>query len=149
MKFRMFAISVFAFGAVSLALVLVLSRSQTRFVPDPDFAAATSVVTDENFADLVLASDKPVVVDFYGNYCVVCKKLEPKLLSLAKEYSEVADFARVNVQDAPELIQRYEVQQVPTLVVFHQGEVRFHRSGLDALPPLQTVLEAANREKLL
>ena len=64
---------------------------------DPEFVAATTVVTDENSEDVVLASEKPVVVDYYGDYCVVCRQLEPKLLTLAKEYSDAAVFARVNV----------------------------------------------------
>ena len=149
MEFRTVARVVFIIGALSFATTLLFNWSRNRAVPDPEFVAATTVVTDENFADVVLASNKPVVLDFYGDYCAVCRQLEPKLLTLAKEYSAAAVFVRVNMQDAPELIQRYEVRQVPTLVVIHQGQLLFHGAGLAALPPMQTVLvEAANKGML-
>jgi len=148
MKFRMFAIIVFIMAMLFFAVTLFLNWQRNRAVPDPEFVAATTVVTDENFDDVLLGSEKPVVVDFYGDYCEVCRKLEPKLLTLAKEYSDAAVFARVNVQDAPELIQRYEVRQVPTLVVIHQGELVFRGAGLSALPPMKAVLEATKKGKL-
>ena len=148
MKFRMVAIIVFTLGALFFAVTLFLNWQRNRAVPDPEFVAATTVVTDENFDDVVLGSEKPVVVDFYGDYCEVCRNLEPRLVTLAKEYSDSAVFARVNVQHAPELIQRYEVRQVPTLAVIHRGEVLFQGAGLPALPLVQTVLEEVDRGKL-
>lgn len=90
-------------------MALLFNWSRNRAATDPDFAAATTLVTDENFSDVVLTSEKPVVMEFYGDYCLVCRKLNSKLMTLAKEYSESADFARANVQDSPEIIQRYQV----------------------------------------
>lgn len=127
-------------GVLSFAMALLVNWSRSRVDPDPEFIAATTAVTDENFADVVLASEKPVVVDFYGDYCMVCRQLESELVTLAKDHSETAVFARVNVQDAPELIQRYEVPAVPTLVVIHRGNLLFQGAGLSALLRLQSVL---------
>ncbi|MFG0297268.1 MAG: thioredoxin family protein [Maioricimonas sp. JB045] len=147
MTFRSVAISVFALGVLSFVLSLVLGWSQSRAPANPAFAAATTLVTGENFSDVVLANGQPVVVDFYGDYCPVCRQLEPRLVKLAEEYSDTAVFTRVNVQDASDLIQRYGVKQVPTLVVFHQGEIVFQGAGLSALPSVKAVLEATNTQE--
>lgn len=148
MKLRTFARTLFVIGALSVVMALVLKSSRDRAASDREFLAATTVVTDENFDEVVLASDRPVVVDVYGDHCVVCRRMEPKLLALLRD-SDSAVLARANVPDVPELIERYEVRQVPTLLVIHRGELLFHGAGPGALPPMQAVLEAVSRGKAL
>jgi|GEM_PF-2949462 len=148
MKFRTITICVFILGVSSCTMALLFNWSRNQVVSDPDFAAGTTLVNDENFSDVLLTSEKPVVMDFYGDYCLVCRKLNPKLLNLAKEYSGTAVFARVNVQDAPELIQRYQVKEVPTLVVVHQEKLLFQGSGLSSLALMQNVLEVLYKNEL-
>lgn len=89
----------------------------------------------------MLASKKPVVLDFYGDDCPVCRQLESQRLPLASEYADTTLFARVNVQAAPELTQRYDVRAVPTLVMIHQGDVLFEGTGLSALTTLRSALQ--------
>ena len=105
--------------------------------------AATTLVTDENDDDVKLNSENPVVWDFFGDDCPVCRQLETQLLPVAKKYAETAVFALVSVQQAPELTQKYEVRAVPTLVMIHQGELLFQCAGLSARPPLQAAFEKA------
>ncbi len=84
-----------------------------------------AVVTDENDDNVKLNSENPGVLDFFGDDCPVCRQLETQLLPLAKKDAETAAFARVSVQQAPELTQQYEVRAVPTRVMIHQGELLF------------------------
>ena len=148
MQFRTVARMTFAIGASSCVMALLFNWSRDQAVADSEFVAATTAVTDENFEDVVLASEKPVVCDFYGDYCGVCRKLEPQFAELAQKHSDAAVFARVNVQHAPELIEKLEIQEVPTLVVIHEGELLFRGAGLAALPPMQAALEATITGKL-
>ena len=136
--------AVFGIGVLSAALAALVNWSTNQSSLNSEFVAATTVVSDENFADMVRANEKPIVMDFFGDYCFVCEQLEPKYLALAQEFSEDAVFARVDIQDAPELVELFEVRQVPTLVVVHQGNLLFHGSGLGAVPLLQKALRAIN-----
>jgi thioredoxin 1 len=140
MKFRIFAIAVFAIGLSSFVISLFLVGPKDVSERNPDFAAATTLVTDENYRDIVLASEKPVVLDFYAVYCPVCRQLESQLLPVAEKHADAALFARVNVVASPELAEQYQVRAFPTLVMIHQGEVIFQSPGLSALPTLQTAL---------
>ena len=87
MKFRRFAIAVFVLGLSSFVMSLFLVGPKDVAERNPEFAASTTLVTDENYADIVLASEKPVVLDFYGDDCPVCRQLESQLLLLASEYA--------------------------------------------------------------
>ncbi|WP_425572525.1 thioredoxin family protein [Novipirellula caenicola] len=89
---------------------LVLNPPKDLEERNPEFATATTVVTDENDDDVKLNSENPVVLDFFGDDCPVCRQLETLLLPVAKKDAETAVFARVSVQQAPELTQQYEVR---------------------------------------
>lgn len=76
-----------------------------------------------NFAAEALNSELPVLVDFYAPWCGPCRMLAPVLEQLAGDFAGRVRFAKVNVDDAPELAQRYRITGVPTLMVFHRGQV--------------------------
>ena len=99
MQSRTIAATVFFVGAVAFAAVVALNGSGNS--ASPEFVDATTAVNDGNFNDVVRASGKPVVMDFYGDYCSVCRKLEPQLTAMAKEHADTAVFARVNIAEAP------------------------------------------------
>ena len=75
------------------------------------------------FDETVVAADKPVIVDFWAEWCGPCKMIAPILGELSDELSDKAIVAKVNVDDNPELAMRYNVMSIPTLLVFSGGEV--------------------------
>lgn len=78
-------------------------------------------VTSENFEEEVLKSDKPVLVDFYADWCGPCKMLSPIVDEVAKEISEVK-VVKVNVDEAQNIAMQYQVMSIPTLVVIKEGK---------------------------
>lgn len=81
-------------------------------------------VTSENFEDEVLNSDKPVIVDFWADWCGPCKALSPILDQIADEMVDQARIVKVNVDQASDLAQKYGIRGIPTLIFFKNGEVK-------------------------
>lgn len=84
---------------------------------------ATIQLTNQNFDAEVLQSALPVIVDFYADWCGPCKMIAPALEEIANEQAGCVKVAKVNVDDQSELAQRFNVQSLPTLLYFHNGEV--------------------------
>ena len=75
------------------------------------------------FDETVAGSDKPVVVDFWAEWCGPCKMIAPILEEIAAEQGDQVTIAKLNVDDNPDLAMRFNVMSIPTLLVFHGGEV--------------------------
>ena len=84
---------------------------------------AIKVATDANFEEMVLHNDKPVVVDFWAEWCGPCRVIAPILGEIASERSDEIVVAKVNADDNPDLVLRYGVQSIPTLLVFSNGNL--------------------------
>ena len=84
----------------------------------------TKNVTDENFETEVLKSDKPVVVDFWAEWCGPCKMLTPVIDELAEEYSGKAVIGKVNVDNNPTIASEYGIRSIPSLLFFKEGKVQ-------------------------
>ena len=80
-------------------------------------------ITAANFENEVLRSDKPVLLDFYADWCGPCKMLSPVLSEIADEYADVLRVAKVNVDDEPELAMKFGVSSIPMLVLFKDGRI--------------------------
>ncbi len=81
-------------------------------------------VSQGNFDDVVLRSDKPVLVDFWAEWCGPCKALAPVLDEIAGEIGTKASLVKVNVDESGELAQKYGIRGIPTLIFFKDGEVK-------------------------
>ncbi len=79
-------------------------------------------VSDSDFESQVLASDTPVLVDFWAPWCGPCRMIAPVVESLAQEYEGRLTVAKLNVDDNPGTAQRYQVMGIPTLILFKGGE---------------------------
>jgi thioredoxin 1 len=80
-------------------------------------------VTDETFADEVLASPRPVIVDFWAPWCKPCDAIEPHLRGIAEQRGEVG-LVRMNVDENLAVPSRYSVLALPTVILFADGEAR-------------------------
>ncbi|MFF0578756.1 thioredoxin [Streptosporangium saharense] len=80
-------------------------------------------LTAENFAEQVLESDKPVLVDFWAEWCPPCRMIAPVLNEIETEYGDRVTIAKINSDDYPEISARYGVLGLPTLNLYKDGEV--------------------------
>jgi thioredoxin 1 len=84
---------------------------------------ATKTVTDATFETDVLQSDKPVLVDYWAEWCGPCKMIAPILEAIAAEHGDKLEIVKLNVDENPQVTQRYNILNIPTLGVFSGGEV--------------------------
>ncbi|MDD5145780.1 MAG: thioredoxin [Candidatus Pacebacteria bacterium] len=89
-------------------------------------------LTDENFEKELKAAEKPILVDFFATWCGPCSILSPILEKVAKDFSDKIIFAKVNVDVSPISSQKYNISQIPTVILFKEG--RAVASFIGAMP---------------
>ena len=78
--------------------------------------------TDQNFEEMVIKSDMPVLVDFYADWCGPCRAVAPIIEELEKTYAGKALVGKVDVDANPKIAGKYEVMSIPTVILFNKGE---------------------------
>lgn len=80
-------------------------------------------ISNENYEEEVLKSDKPVIIDFYADWCGPCRMMSPIIDEIAEEKAESIKVGKVNVDENQELAMKYGVMSIPTIVIIKNGEV--------------------------
>lgn len=124
------AIIAFVVGLVIISMIL----NNANGLKSNSTISTESIKTinQEQFDELVLNADKPVIVDFYADWCGPCKILSPTIEELAqdKKYSDKYYFYKVNVDTAFNISERYSIQYIPTIIIFKDGEEITRNSGV-------------------
>ncbi len=100
---------------------------------------AVEKVTSDRFDEAVLKSEKPVLVDFYADWCGPCKMLSPVVEQLAQE-SDAYRVCKINVDEAPDIASRYGIMSIPTLIVFKNGQVAATSVGVQSKQAIAAML---------
>ena len=99
-------------------------------------------ITDANFEELVLKSEKPVLVDFWAAWCGPCRMVGPVIEEISNEYSDKAVVGKVDIDSNQEYAAKYGVRNIPTVLIFNKGEIVTRQVGV---APKNTYTEAIER----
>jgi len=104
---------------------------------------ATTSVSDSDFDAQVLKSNKPVLVDFWAEWCGPCKMIGPSLEEISEELGEQVQIVKLNIDDHPDTPAKYGVRGIPTMILFKNGEIADTKVGAAPKAQLKSWLEAA------
>ena len=100
----------------------------------------TTAVTEQSFEQEVIQSEKPVIVDFWAEWCGPCHAVAPVLDRIVEERNGDLKLVKVNIDEQPGLSQRYGVQSIPTMILFKNGEPAAAAIGAQPKPALERAL---------
>jgi thioredoxin len=97
--------------------------------------------SDQNFEQEVLKSDKPVLVDFWAEWCAPCRMIAPAVEEIAGEYAGRAKVGKLNVDENGSVTSRYNIRSIPTLLIFKNGEIKEQLVGTTSKANLAKLLD--------
>ena len=128
--------------AIMAALSLCLAAGCENPSSLNESTANVKHITQGEFADEVTRCATPVVVDFYATWCGPCRQLAPELDQAADGFAGKIKFVKVNVDESPGLAQNYQVQAIPTVLLFRDGKLADRITGLLPAADLKMKLDA-------
>jgi thioredoxin 1 len=102
---------------------------------------ATKTVTDASFNEDVIGADKPVLVDFWAEWCGPCRMIAPALEEISNELGEQVTVAKLNIDDNPDAPAKYGVRGIPTMILFKNGQPAATKVGAAPKSALQSWLQ--------
>ncbi len=99
-------------------------------------------VTDNNFEELVLQAEKPVLVDYWAEWCGPCKMIAPVLEEICEDYQDKLTVAKMNVDENPQTPPKYGIRGIPTLILFKNGSVEATKVGTVSKSQLSAFLDS-------
>ena len=103
---------------------------------------ATIKTTDGDFSTDVLQAEKPVLVDFWAEWCGPCKMIEPLLVEVAEEYADRMTVAKINIDENPNTPPKFGIRSIPTLMLFKDGSIHAQKLGAMSKSQLTEFLES-------
>jgi thioredoxin 1 len=100
-------------------------------------------VSENDFDTAVIKAERPTLVDFWASWCGPCRMVAPVVESLAEEYGDKMNFAKVNVDAEPRLANRYGIRSIPTLLVFKEGKPVKQLVGYQPKDELKKAIDTA------
>ena len=100
------------------------------------------IITDNNFDELVLKSEKPIIVDFWAEWCGPCRAIAPYVEQISDEYAGRALVGKADVEQCPESAEKYAIRNIPALLFFKNGELVDKHVGLTSKAILTDKLNA-------
>ena len=98
-------------------------------------------ITTEDFKHKILEADQPVIVDFWAPWCTYCRRIAPAFDKIAEQQEDKLVFAKVNVDETPEIAEKYGIDTIPTLLLFKNGAVAGTIVAPDSKAKIETFIE--------
>jgi|TARA_Y100000389_G_scaffold140591_1_gene138468 thioredoxin 1 len=124
-------------------IIITNTFLDVKFLRNLIIVAITEIDDPKSWETDVLSSDKPVFVDFWAQWCGPCRMVGPVVEELAGDYDGKVNFVKVNVDNAQEIAQKYNVFSIPTLLLLNKGEIIAQQVGAGSKEVYQNMIDRA------